>query len=176
MKTDYDATWSDQTDPAGVPGAGSAPETNTKEWKFHAAQLTYNATTGQWASKVWAEQNDLFVRLLNSAKVEPPLFTYACGGWVSKKIVCDLRSHLSTRVGLTKHVCPWLPLNAPVSGGRHQGYADALSAEHLSVKMEASEEDHVHVHVYFNSDKVYHRRGRDALNIFCFEGRQPYPN
>ena len=72
VKADYDATWSDQTDPAGVPGAGSAPETNTKEWKFHAAQLTYNATTGQWASKVWAEQNDLFVRLLNFAKVEPP--------------------------------------------------------------------------------------------------------
>ena len=40
--------------------------------------------------------------------------------------------------------------------------------------MEESEEDHVHIHVYFNSSEVFHHKGRDALAIFAFEEIHPH--
>ena len=118
-KAAYDATWQPQVQPP-VPEA-AAEENNTdaaKEWKFHAAQLTYNCTTGEWASHDHSVLNGLSRRMLAFAK--------------------EL--------------------------GKKLGFA------HLSVKMEQSEADHVHVHIYFNTDKVFHRRGRDALELFVFEG------
>jgi len=64
----YMATW-----PAPGPGeaereeaqpAQAAPEQKEKEWKFHAAQLTYNATVGEWAATDKAVLKALFERFV----------------------------------------------------------------------------------------------------------------
>ena len=68
-KAAYDATWQPQVQPP-VPEA-AAEENHTdaaKEWKFHAAQLTYNCTTGEWASHDHSVLNGLFRRMLAFAK------------------------------------------------------------------------------------------------------------
>ena len=121
-KAEYEKTWanasgSEASQPIVAGGEGSA-----KEWKFTAAQLTYNNTDGEWASKDKHVLHGLFSRCLTFA----------------------------------------------------QNFGRELKAEHMSVKMEESEKDHVHIHVYFNLSAVFHHKGKDALKPFCFEGIHPH--
>jgi hypothetical protein len=46
-----------------------------------------------------------------------------------------------------------------------------LQAAGTTVKMEESKKDHVHIHLYQHLDKSFHRRGKNALHVFAFEGR-----
>ena len=105
---------------ASISNDANSPN-GSKEWKFHAAQPTYNSTEGEWAANDKQVLRTLFERFLVFAR----------------------------RIG------------------------KSLKAEHMSVAMEESEEDHVHIHVYFNSSKVFHHKGRDALAIFAFEEIHP---
>ncbi len=58
-----------------------------------------------------------------------------------------------------------------------ESLAEKLAALGASVTLEESLKSgkrHVHAHVYLHLDKVYHRRGRDALDIFVFQGIKPH--
>ena len=120
-KGEYEATWDDAVVDS-TQGATSGGQATTKEWKFHAAQLTFNCTQGEWASKAPAVLKALFLRFLAFA----------------------------------------------------QAFATQLKVEHLSVAMEESEENHVHIHAYFNCGTVFHHKGRNALDVFCFENIHPH--
>ena len=49
----YESTWSEDQDQGLAQGgiADGGASTATREWFFHAAQLTYSCTEGEWASK-----------------------------------------------------------------------------------------------------------------------------
>ena len=121
-KSEFDTTWGNSSTTGAQQDASAPDVATTKEWKFTAAQLTYNATEGEWASTNNQVLRGLFDRALTFAKA----------------------------------------------------LGSSLKAEHLSVKMERSKENHVHIHVYFNLAKVFHREGRRALDPFCFEGIHPH--
>ena len=121
-KAEFDNTWASASASGAQQDAHAPDATSTKVWKFTAAQLTYNATEGEWASTNKQELRGLFDRVLTFARV------------------------------LEK----------------------SLKAEHLSVKMERSKENHVHIHVYFNLTKAFRAEGPSALAPFTFEGIHPH--
>ena len=117
--------------PAGGAAAATAPEPEAQAqeqapcaWQFKAAQLTYNRTTGEWAS-------------------------------VDKAVLAGL----------------W---------DRFKVFGKALAAEWgalgVSMTMERSKQSdlHVHTHLYLHLETQFRRRGRDALDIFAFEGIRPH--
>ena len=57
-----------------------------------------------------------------------------------------------------------------VSGNGNAPRAQSLGA----AAPEACEEDHVHLHLCFNSASLFHKRGLGALHIFAFEGVSPH--
>ena len=57
-----------------------------------------------------------------------------------------------------------------VSGNGNAPRAQSLGA----AAPEACEEDHVHLHLCFNSASLFHKRGLGALDIFAFEGISPH--
>ena len=64
----YFATWeSNSSAPQPSTHVGPAVQT-TKEWKFHAAQLTYNCTEGDWASDDTVVLRGLFDRVVAIAE------------------------------------------------------------------------------------------------------------
>ena len=55
------------------------------------------------------------------------------------------------------------------------GNGNAPRAQSLGAAApEACEEDHVHLHLCFNSASHFHKRGLGALHIFAFEGVSPH--
>ena len=56
---------------------GSNGKSRAREWKFHAAQLTYNSTVGDWASKDKVVLKGLFDRFLLFAQQLIPKFDVA---------------------------------------------------------------------------------------------------
>ena len=95
-----------------------------KEWKFSAAQLTYNGTAGDWRAGCRQTLENLFDRFV--------LFI--------------------------------------------RGVMQEMHAKGLSATMECSMQagDHVHIHAYFHLEKPFHKRGRDALAVFRFDGIRPH--
>ena len=57
-----------------------------------------------------------------------------------------------------------------VSGNGNAPRAQSLGA----AAPEACEEDHVHLHLCFNSASLFHKRGLGALDIFAVEGVSPH--
>ena len=57
-----------------------------------------------------------------------------------------------------------------------QTLIEPLQLKGLSVTLEESleEGEHVHAHMYFHSEKLFHKRGREALEPFAFEGIHPH--
>ena len=49
-----------------------------------------------------------------------------------------------------------------------------LSAIGVSATMERASARQVHTHAYLHLSKPYHRRGAEALAVFCFEGVRPH--
>ena len=55
------------------------------------------------------------------------------------------------------------------------GNGNAPRAQSLGAAApEACEEDHIHLHLCFNSASLFHKRGLGALDIFAFEGVSPH--
>lgn len=116
----YDGTWTQEA-PEQVPHEEPGVSSTSREWKFHAAQLTYNSKEGEWALLDKATLQGLFERLVDFA----------------------------------------------------QALGRSLNFDKISVTMEESTatQEHVHAHIYFNSETVYHRR---SLEPFTFEGIRPH--
>ena len=70
-KREYEATWDDAVVDS-TQGATSGGQATTKEWKFHAAQLTFNCTQGEWASKAPAVLKALFHKPVVSSTLFGP--------------------------------------------------------------------------------------------------------
>ena len=54
------------------------------------------------------------------------------------------------------------------------GLARELKAEGTSATMEKASPLQVHLHAYLHLAQPFHRRGRDALQVFEFEGVRPH--
>jgi hypothetical protein len=108
-------------EPPAAPASVSDGHATTAEWKFHAAQLTYNSVDGDWASADKIVLRALFDRFVSFV------------------------DELSKQLKMTK----------------------------ASITMEESlaTGTHVHIHLYFHTDSLYHRRNLDP---FTFEGIHPH--
>jgi len=122
IKEAYEGTWASNSMAPSLEALGSRAPVPAKEWKFHAAQLTYNCTEGEWASGDIGVLRGLFDRFITFA----------------------------------------------------QALGVKLSTTGLSATMERSKKEHVHLHLYFHSGTLFHKRGVGALDVFTFEAISPH--